>query len=299
MTIRLCGRSLINVVGLRREQNVKARKSYSVDLEADDAAVTRFLQDLDIALGHDYFKQGRDLFPDFPREWEDNYYDESPLYVRLARAYERLDDSEKGSVKQLVQKALARCARFPLGLRRSLTCVDLAHEIAPDVASERLYSDLMLRPTDLAVRAEFLWQLIRRWSKWNIKVESTYDNWVQAIKEIAPKGILALVMYFHGQNANDQPECWAELRKIALKRIDKEEDALLDVGQNPDLLRTQIASLLLDGERDGLKPQPVVRDPSADDEAQRLLATLPAELRSASQEDLEYEMFRVLPFQRE
>jgi hypothetical protein len=290
MTTLLYKQSLVNVVGLREKEKMKAKNSYGADVETEDAAVTKFLEDLDIALGHDYYQRGRELFPDFPREWEGSYHDERPLYARLSHAYERLDESRKGSVKQLIQRALARCARFPLGLRRSLACIDLAHEIAPDSASERLYSDLMLRPTNADERAEFLWQLIRRWSKWNVKVESTPDRWVRAVKEITPKGILTLVLYFHVQNASDQRECWENLRQVALERIEKEEEALLDVGQDPDLLRAQIANLLLERKHGGATPQPFVCDPSAEDESRRLLDTLPAELRGMSGEELEDEM---------
>lgn len=272
---------------------MKSKDSYSLQLEAEDAVVTRFLDDLDIALGHDYYQPGRTLFPDFPPEWEAGYPNETPLFIRLSHAYERLDESRKEAARHLVQRALARCARFPLGLRRSLACVDLAHEIDPGLGSERLYSDLMLRPTDADERAELLWQLVRRWRKWNIKVESTLDHWSRAVKEIAPKGIMTLVLYFHAQNASDQRECWQRLRQTALKRIDQEEAALLDVGQDPDLLRKQIGSLLLEGEHEDPAISALACGPSLDDERWRLKDILPDWMQNMTPEDFKDEAERV------
>lgn len=248
--------------------------SYSATIEAEDAEVAEFLNDLDIALGHDYEQPGRQLFPHFSPQFHAIPLGESPLAERLARAYYALEESRKPHARTIVQKAQALCARSPLGMRRSLVCVDLAHEIDSAAGSEALYSELMLRPTDAGELGEWLWQLVRRWHKWNIKVVGTPQRWETAIRAVAPKGILGIVNYFHAQNCSDQPECWVQLRRIALERIEAEETSLLEVGQDPEILKKRIASLVL---------SPGARDAQSDDspaspdwfkDCERLLDTL-------------------------
>jgi hypothetical protein len=138
---------------------------------------------------------------------------------------------------------LTHCARVPCGIKRSLACLDLAHRIDPALGSESIYSDFLLRPTDPKELAEWLWQLIRRWKKWNIKVVSTPERWTVAMDAIAPKGILELLLYFWEQNANDQPECWERMLRIALKRTERESAALIDAGQNPDVVKERVMNL--------------------------------------------------------
>ncbi len=256
--------------------------SYSVKIEAQDAAVAEFLNDVDIALGHGYEQPGRQLFPYFSPQFHAIAVGELPLFERLARAYGALEEPRKPHARLIVQKAQALCARSPLGLRRSLVCVDLAHEIDPALWSQALYSDLMLRPTDAGELAEWLWQLVRRWHKWNIKVVSTPQHWEKAIRAIAPKGILSLLLYFHAQNASDCPECWVQLRRIALERIEKEEAALLDVGHDPDILKERIASLLLPPEQRDAEHHDAPLSPDWSRERDMLLRTLRPELGHAS-----------------
>jgi len=265
--------------------------SYPVDIEAQDAEVTEFLMDVDIALGHDYEQPGRQLFPHFSQQFHAIAAGELPLFERLARAYSALEEPRKTHARLIVEKAQALCARSPLGLRRSLACVDLAHEIDPALWSEALYSDLMLRPTDAGELAEWLWQLVRRWHKWNIKVVSTPQHWETAIRAIAPKGILGLLRYFHAQNASDQRECWEKLHRIALKRIEEEEAALLDVGQDPDMLKERIASLLLSPEkRSDVEPDDAPLNPDWFREREQLKTTLRSKLWPFNLETLKDEM---------
>lgn len=263
--------------------------SYTKEIEAQDLAVTEFLSDLDIALGHDYRQPGKQLFAQLFPEFHSIVSSELPLFERLALAYKALEESRKPHARLIVRRALVRCARTPLGLRRSLACLDLAHEIDPSLGSEELYSDLMLRPTDTGELAEWLWQLIRRWNKWNVKVVSSPQRWKVAIEKIAPKGILELLRYFHAQNASNAPECWKTLRRIALKRIEEEQAALIDVGYDPDILKERISSLMLSSESHDEQYDSVCADPQVK-ERESLLQSLRKSLQQLSAEKIKDEI---------
>ena len=216
--------------------------NYTVKAEAEDIIVAEFMQDLDIALGHEYEQPNRRLFSHFSSNFNIFSLTDLQLVERLHLAYQELIGSQKDEAKTIVRKALALCARSPQGLRRSLVCVDLAHAIDPGFGGEELYSSLLLRPTDQNDLAIWVWQLIRRWRKWPIKVISTPEHWEKAIKIVVPKGILEVLSYYHEQNAIDNCKYWENLRHIALKRIDKEENQLFDLGYDPVILRERIAS---------------------------------------------------------
>lgn len=216
--------------------------SYTIKDEAEDIMVAEFMQDLDIALGHEYEQSNRRLFQQFSPKFNTTSISDLQLVERLHLAYQELKGSQKDEAKTIVRKALALCARSPQGLRRSLVCVDLAHEIVAGIGSEELYSSLLLRPTDQNDLAIWVWQLIRRWHKWQIKVTSTPDHWKKAIKIVVPKGILEVLSYYHEQNSIDNSKCWESLRHIALKRIDKEENQLFEMGYDPEIIRKRIAS---------------------------------------------------------
>lgn len=217
--------------------------SSSHQSETEDIEVSDFLNDVEIALGHDYQERGRRMFPHFSPEYDSIPTSEFPLYKRLATAYSLIEEPRRSAVLVVLRGALVRCARVPLGLRRSLACLDLAHEIAPVLISGAICSDLLLRPEHRAELAEWLWQLIQRWQKWNIKVVSTPLNWERAIGAVAPKGIHKLIDYYYNQNAVEQPDCWKKIRQIALERIEKEDAALLKVGQDPDSILKSISAL--------------------------------------------------------
>lgn len=218
---------------------------YTAEVEALDLEVTDFLNDLNIALGHDYQPPGWVPFRQFSFDPGKLIPDELPLFERLTQAYKALDESHKPHARLVVHKALARCARSPLGLRRSLACLDLAHEIDPSIGSEELYLDLTLRPNDENELSEWIWQLVRRWHKWNVKVVGTTVFWTKVAKKIAPKGIMGLMRYFHAQNASENAECWTSMRRIAIERIEQEQATLHEVGYDPDIIKENIASLIV------------------------------------------------------
>lgn len=224
---------------------MKEMESYTAEVEALDLEVTGFLNDLNIALGHDYQPPGWLPFRQFSFDPGKLITGELPLFEKLAQAYKALDKSHKPHARLVVHKALIRCARSPLGLRRSLACLDLAHEIDPSIGSEELYVDLTLRPNDESELSEWLWQLVRRWHKWNVKVVGNTIFWTTVADKIAPKGIMELLRYFHAQNASENPGCWTFMRRIAIDRIEQEQAALHEVGYDPDIIKENIASLIV------------------------------------------------------
>lgn len=264
--------------------------SYSSTDEALDAGVTEFLGDLDIALGNDYHQPGRQLFPQFSPQYQAIASGELLLFEKLARAYSEMEDTRKPHAKLIVQKAQVRCARAPLGLRRSLVCLDLAHEIDTANGSEQLYSDMMLRPNDADELSEWLWQLVRRWQEWNVKVVGTPQRWETAIQKIAPKGILELLSYFHAQNASDDQVCWGSLRRIALKRIEEEQGALIEVGYDPDMVKERIASLMLPPEQSDDQLDDICADPHQNKNREALLRCLRPNLQRLSPDIIKEEI---------
>jgi hypothetical protein len=219
------------------------------------AAIDEFLSDLGIALGHAYEKPGHVLFQNSFPGFEEAPTDDLVLVERFKYAYERLDASHKEKARGIVREALLRCAKEPLGLRRSLACVDVAHLIYPELSSEPAYSKLLLRNTqeDQGELAEWLWQLVRRWHKWNVKVvPGSPAVWETAAKAIAPKGILTLLMYLDAQrfwheygsllHEHAYP-WWGTLCEVSLNRVNSEKEALLSVGQEPRIARKRIKEL--------------------------------------------------------
>ncbi|MBU0498528.1 MAG: hypothetical protein KJ558_01870 [Gammaproteobacteria bacterium] len=233
-----------NLAGeVRGEMNMGS--GYTVEDERLDQHIAEFMLDLDIALGHDYERPGRIVFPQFsPSFYEQHLYD-TPLFERLASAYRLLEESRKQEALILVRGAYALCARSPQGFRRSLACIDLIHEIDIGFGGEELNSSLLLRPDDKEDLPEWVWELVRRWRRWNIKVTGSPPCWEVAMRIVAPKGIFELLSYFHEQNASNDVHGWQVLRRIALERIDQEEDALFDVGCDPEMLRTRILSQMV------------------------------------------------------
>ncbi len=271
---------------------MKNSDSCTKDNEILDTEVSNFLVDIDITLGHDYQQWERQLFPQFSPQFHKITADELPLVEKLTNAYKALEGSKKLHARLIVLKALERCSTNPLGLKRSLVCIDLAHEIDPALTSEAIYSDLMFRTTNTDELSEWLWQLIRRWRKWNIKVTSSYDEWEKAIKAIAPKGILDLLLYLQEQKICASPawiKKWHQLICIALIRIENEENSLLDAGYDPDIVKDRIStlcsSLLIEGSVDH------VNAPAQSPIKQRdkLLSTVRPTLRNKSMEIIKEE----------
>ena len=268
---------------------MKNSNAYLKENEIEDTKVTDFLKDINIALGHDYQQRGHQLFPQFSPEYQKVPADGLPLFERLFCAYKGLDDSQKSDAKLVVQNALVRCARMPMGLKRSLVCVDLAHEIDPALGSESLYSALMFRPTDSDELAEWLWQLIRRWKKWHIKVESTSESWKKAIKLVSPKGLLDLLQYLQTEQVCISSDSQMHsLLHIALERIDKEEDALLDVGYDPEILKDHLSRLESSFSKCGIDHYDLDVALPSDISRERcsLLKTLPSRLKGLNKEKL-------------
>lgn len=211
--------------------------------DLDEEAVTDFLTDIDVALGQDYLDAGRTQFVSFKLQTETAATEEAPLATRLADAYRALIGSDRARIRRLVERAQTRCSRAPVGLKRSLVCLDLAHSIDPALSSEAVNADMLLRPADPDDRALWLGQLIRRWSDWNVKVVATPRAWRIVFESITPESIFALLKYFDSQNAEDDAALWSDLLDIANRRVVAHEYELLDAGQDPDIVSDLIQDM--------------------------------------------------------
>jgi len=244
MTLDLLKASNGNLLGISGQiMNRPTNKRESIGNEVSDAEIHEFLVDIDIALGQSYQEPNRQLFPYFYPHYHAIQPQEFLLYERLAAAYRSLENPRKPKALKVLGGALLQCSRSPIGLKRSLVCIDLAHEIDPALGSESIYSDLMLRPDNPNELAEWLWQLVRRWDKWNIRVEATEAIWKRAMSSIAPKGICKLIDYFAAQNAAYHPDCWKQLCRIATDRINLEDEALYNARQDPDEMLEHISRI--------------------------------------------------------
>ena len=244
------------------------------------------MQDLDIALGHDYQLPGHHLFPEFSPQYQASDMDDSPLFEKLNYAYQSLEASRQSDARTLVQNALSLCASSPQGLRRSLVCVDLAHKIVPEFGSEKLHSSLLLRPTDEAECALWVWQLVRRWHKWNIQVISNSQDWEKAINIVILKGIYEVLIYYYRQNSRSDYQCWKNLTRIALGRIEREEAAFFDIGYDPEKLRDNIDNLIRSIDRVGTQQGEAMSLKSNDDIIKLLWDQLPKKLKNLGPSEL-------------
>lgn len=219
---------------------------YSIN--SADNEVVDLLLDVDIALGNDYEQPGRDLFPLFSPHLNFNQDFHLSLSKRLAKAYQLLETTdEKRHVLNIVHRALERCTKEPLGIRRTLTCLDLAHEIDPAIITDEMFSDLMFRPQNKEELEVFIFQLVYRWEKWQRKVVLSNKLWKKAVKEIDPMGLFSLVLYFKNNfinsNTGNNIYILKELCDLASKRVDKEEYKFLNIGHPPEKLRYEIKKL--------------------------------------------------------
>lgn len=212
--------------------------------EASDSEVNEFLIDIDIALEQRYEVSNKQLFEMFSPYFIHTFQKGDLLFDRLVSAYTLLENEIlKQHARSIVEKALVRCSLHPLGIRRTLFCIDLAHEIDIVLDNQKVFSNLMFRTKDPTDRPLWLWELISRVEDWNIKIDCKPEDWIIAIETIAPKGIESLIFYFHEQISVDYQSTWHIMKNKALERVKREKKNLRSVGQEPEFLASLIEGL--------------------------------------------------------
>jgi hypothetical protein len=190
---------------------------------------------------------------------------ETEFYEAGIAAYEKLPNDKKQHAKKVVETALERCGDNFLGVVKTLRCLDLAHEINPQMGVGSVYPKLLslsCESEEEGNRAELLRWTVDRFARWNVKIEATSEQWSDVLNHIAPQGIIPLLQYLKKNDYNSAQ--LDELCASAYARVEKESISLhnMDTGRFKKIIAEQIAtpvSVVAGQHRESVKDNPFMR----------------------------------------